>query len=170
MTLNITAATYLGRSYSSSAVSTSATARTTDDVQGQADQNGSASLASTLSPVSISTLPLVQMPSDMLAAIQSGSGLHSPDPAKTAAQNAAPAYAVIKDADSGQILGGVWPNAAVVSKPNIPVDDRITANTDWEQVTQYLADDISQYTGKNITIQRFAPGDPDAPTFGSVMG
>ena len=77
---------------------------------------------------------------------------------------------MIKDAKTGQVLGGVWPNAGVVSKPNIPIDNRITGNSNWNEFTQYLAQDIAKGTGKDVTIQYFQPGDPNAPTFGEAIG
>ena len=160
MTLSIAATSYLYQARPQIAASNS----TVPPV------SGDSKAAPALSPVTVAGLPRIQMPSDLLAAIQSGSGLRSPDPVRTAAQDSAPAYSVIKDADTGQILGGVWPGAAVVSKPDIPIDNRITGNSDWSQVTQYLAQDITHATGKPVTIQYFGADDPNAPTFGSVMG
>lgn len=162
MTLSIAAASYLYQA--------SPPVGTSNPDQPQSDWQPATAVAASLAPATVAGLPRIQMPSDMLAAIQSGSGLHAPDPQRTAAQDSTPAYSLIKDAGTGQILGGVWPGAGVVSKLNIPIDNRITGNSDWSQVTQYLAQDITQGTGKPVTVQYFEPGDPNAPTFGSVMG
>lgn len=165
MTLSVAAASYLNWPVATKAATTNTQPGPSDN---SAPKVGVTSGPITLTAVSASGLPRIQMPSGMLAQIQSGSV--APDPAKTAAQNATPAYSIIKDAGTGQILGGVWPGAATVSKINIPIDDRLTGNTDWAQATQILADDISRFTGKDVTIEYFRPGDPNAPTFGDIMG
>ncbi len=169
MTISIAAYAQLSRPYSVASATSNAAATVPTTSAASTDENQTTSVTSSLSPVSISSLPLIKMSPDQLAALQSGDMLRQPDPAKTAAQNATKAFAVVKDASTGQILGGVWPNAGVVSKPNIAIDDRLTGNSNWNEVTEYLAQDIAKGTGSTVTIQYFRPDDPSAPTFGDTV-
>jgi hypothetical protein len=124
-----------------------------------------------LTPLSGAMLPRVQLPADQLAMLQSGAAFKAPDPAKTEAEMNTPASAVVRDASTGEILGGVWPNVATVSAPTIAADPRLSSASNSAQQAQYLAQDIQQATGRAVTIQYFQPGDPNAPTFGSnVLG
>ncbi len=120
---------------------------------------------SALTPVSGAMLPRVQLPADQLAMLQSGAGFKAPDPAKTAAQMSTRASALVRDAQTGQILGGVWPHVAAVSGPDIAADPRLSDGSNETALAQALAQDIQQATGKAVTIQYFQPGDANAPTF-----
>jgi len=126
-----------------------------------------ASSASATTPRLLSTagLPLITMPAELFA--QMHDPFSPPDPAKTAAQDNDRAYSVARDAATGKILGGVWPDAGIVSSGDIAADDRLGQTEDWTKVSQYLAGDIEQASGRSVTIQYFKPGDPNAPTFGS---
>lgn len=131
--------------------------------------------ASLLAPVSGTMLPRVQLPADQLAMLQSGAGLKAPDPAKTAAQNSTRASALVRDAKTGQILAGVWPNVASISAVTDPIiadDQRLTSDRNPADEARFLAQDIQQATGRDVTVQYFQPGDPNAPTFGTngVLG
>lgn len=124
--------------------------------------------APALTPVSVAGLPTVRLSADQLAMMQNGP--RPPDPVKTAAEMNTPAYALVKDAQTGQVLGGVWPGVANVSAAPIAPDSRLSAGSPADQ-TQALAEDIQRAIGKAVTVQYFQPGDPNAPTFGShVMG
>lgn len=174
MTTSVSTATYNPAQLAAANAARAAAAGASFDA-GVADSQA-VSPTSSLSRISASSLPAVQMSPAQLAAVQSGSGFEAPDPAKTEAQQNSRAYALIKDAATGQVVGGVWPGAGVVSASNSPIianDDRITGNTNWSEVSQYLAQDIAQATGQQTTIQYFRPGDPNAPIFAdmsSVLG
>ncbi|MDR3516208.1 MAG: hypothetical protein P4M00_10340 [Azospirillaceae bacterium] len=113
--------------------------------------------------------PAIKMSADQLAAMQA-SPFRAPDPAETAAQSNDKAYALITDTKTGKLVGGVWPEVAIVSGPNIADDSRLTGSTDMNEATQALAQDIQQATGDSMSIQYFQPDDPNAPTFGSTIG
>ena len=131
-------------------------------------------VASALTPVSGAMLPRVRLPADQLAMLQSGAAFKAPDPAKTAAQNSTRASALIRDAKTGQILAGVWPNVADISAVTDPIiaNDQRLSSADPADQARFLAHDIQQATGRAVTIQYFQPGDPNAPTFGTngVLG
>lgn len=123
---------------------------------------------SSLSPVSAGALPAVRLTAEQLAMVQEG--IRPPDPAQTAAEMNTRASALIRDAQTGQVLGGVWPGVAAVSAPAIEPDSRLSSASAADQV-RYLAQDIEKATGKDVTIQYFGSSDPNAPTFGSnVIG
>ena len=124
--------------------------------------------ASSLTAISSAGLPTVRLTADQLAAVQEG--IKPPDPAKAQAEANTPAYALIKDAQTGKVLGGVWPGVATIAASGSASDSRLAGASPAEQA-QYLAQDIAQATGAGVTIQYFQPGDPAAPTFGSdVIG
>lgn len=132
---------------------------------GQAAQVGA---AGALSSQALSGFaPAVQLSSAQMLALQSDL-IRAPDAAKTAAQNDSKAFAVIRDAGTGKLLGGVWPNAGIWSGPDIGSDSRLSSNDDMGLVTQSLAGDIEKATGRAVSIQYFEPGDANAPTFGSI--
>ena len=120
--------------------------------------------ASSLTVISSAGLPSVRLTADQLAAVQEG--IKPPDPAKAQAEANTPAYALIKDAQTGKVLGGVWPGVASISASGGPSDSRLAGASPADQA-QYLAQDIAQAAGNSVTIQYFQPGDPAAPTFGS---
>lgn len=135
------------------------------------EDQGTTPSTADLTPLSGAMLPRVQLPADQLAMLQSGTAFKAPDPAKTEAEMNTPASAVVRDASTGEILGGVWPNVATVSAPTIAADPRLSSASSSAQQAQYLAEDIQQATGRAVTIQYFQPGDQNAPTFGSnVLG
>lgn len=175
MTNSVSTAPYNPFYLATASAASAAAAQSTFD-SGVADSQPLSPIASSLTQISASSLPAVQMTPAQLAAVQSGSGFKAPDAAKTEAQQNSTAYALIKDSATGQVVGGVWPNAGVVSASNSPIiadDSRITGNTNWSEVSQYLAQDIAQASGRQVTIQYFQPGDPNAPTFAdmsSIMG
>ncbi|MTJ82083.1 MAG: hypothetical protein F8N37_13895 [Telmatospirillum sp.] len=111
--------------------------------------------------------PAVHLSSAQMLALQSDL-IRAPDAAKTAAQNDSRAFAVIRDAGTGKLLGGVWPEAGVWSGPDIGSDSRLSSSNDMGQVTQALAGDIEKATGRAVSIQYFQSGDSAAPTFGSI--
>ena len=115
-----------------------------------------------------SGLPTVRLTADQLAILQHGA---QPDPAQQAAlaagderQATTRAYALIKDAQTGQVIGGVFPGVANVSAADIGQDPRLQQGGPAEQ-TQALAEDIQKAIGKGVTIQYFSPNDTNAPTF-----
>jgi hypothetical protein len=123
---------------------------------------------SSLTAISSAGLPTVRLTADQLAAVQEGS--KPPDPAKAQAEANTPAYALIKDAQTGKVLGGVWPGVASIAASGSASDSRLAGASAAEQA-HYLAQDITQATGAGVTIQYFQPSDPAAPTFGSdVIG
>lgn len=159
---------YVMQAVAASASTSSAALTDTGGVQ-------TALAASALTPVSGTMLPRVQLPADQLAMLQSGAGFKAPDPAKTAEQNSTRASALVRDARTGQILGGVWPNVASISAVTDPIiadDQRFTNAPSPADQARFLAQDIQQATGRDVTIQYFQPGDPNAPTFGTngVLG
>lgn len=132
-----------------------------------AEADAAAPAASSLTAISTAGLPTVRLTAAQLAALQDV--IKPPDPAKAQAEANTPAFALIKDAQSGKVLGGVWPGVATVSTSGAP-DSRLAGASPADQA-RYLAEDIAQATGEGVTIQYFQPGDPAAPTFGSnVIG
>jgi hypothetical protein len=128
--------------------------------------------ATTPMPLSASGLPLISIPPELRAQLLAPSALDgsvetAAQKAETAAQNNDRAFSLIRDAATGKVVGGVWPDAGIVSSGDIAPDDRLGQTEDWTKVSQYLANDIAQASGRAVTIQYFKSGDPSAPTFGS---
>jgi hypothetical protein len=125
-----------------------------------ADANASRSLSGFAPVVQLSSVQIATLQADLIRA---------PDPEKTAAQNNDKAFALIRNAETDDVVGGVWPNAAILSGPDIAADSRLGSDSNMSEVTQYLAEDIQKATGRPVTIQYFQPDDPNAPTFGSTQ-
>lgn len=138
------------------------------DTGAGAGQSGQDSVSGALQSRPLSGFaPAVHLSSAQMLALQSDL-IRAPDAAKTAAQNDSRAFAVIRDAGTGKLLGGVWPDAGVWSGPDIGADSRLSSSNDMGQVTQALAGDIEKATGRAVSIQYFQSGDSAAPTFGSI--
>lgn len=143
-------------------------AATGGSTSGFVEADATTPAVSSLTAISTAGLPTVRLTADQLAAVQEG--IKPPDSAKAQAEANAPAYALIKDAQSGKVLGGVWPGVASIAATGSASDSRLAGASPADQA-QYLAQDIAQATGANVTIQYFQPGDAAAPTFGSnVIG
>jgi hypothetical protein len=131
------------------------------------DDKAAPAVTDLLTPASI-RLTKIRLSADQLAILQHGPQL---DPAQQAAwaagearQATTRAYALVKDAQTGKVLGGVFPGVANVSSAGIADDPRLQQGSPAEQ-TKALVQDIQRAIGKAVTIQYFSPNDPNAPTF-----
>lgn len=125
---------------------------------------GQAPSAGLLDPVPLGGLPTVQLTGSQLAAIQSGPPKGPADTGQIQAGFGASAYAVITSNQTGEVLGAVSADGAVIAASGVGFDPRLDGASADDQA-QTLAQDIQQALGQSVSVQEFGAGDAGAPLF-----